>query len=85
MGPLFRQSMTFSNHSEAPVELRIEPWGDVVMVGSRAAVVIAVVSEREGALDVVYGPQPAVWAWDRCTAEIRQGGRVILSLSVRTP
>lgn len=32
----------------------------------------------------MYGPEPAVWAWDRCTAEITQRGRVILSLSLRS-
>jgi len=45
---LFRQSLTFNNHSETPVELMIEPWVDAVTVDSRAAVVIAVASEREG-------------------------------------
>ncbi len=82
---LFRQSLKFSNNSESAMQLRIEPWGDVVLLDPRAAVDIMVTSDRDGALEFVYGPEPAILAWSGATVDVMQDGRVILSYPIPSP
>lgn len=59
------------NRGNAPVELRIEPWGDRYPLAAGASVYIRAEAPSAGLLTVDYGPDHiTVWGWSGSILEV---------------
>ena len=64
------------NHNPGPLTVIVEPWAEEVVLSPDSQLLLTVLCDREGVLEIVPSPNfLTVWVWTGCRAILALNGQ----------